>query len=246
MPNPINIFLCFSRSGGTVLNQCLGCLPNVVIMSEVNPLGGGWGKEGENSPTTIQAQAKEWYGIELQHSSFAESAIELSEKCGHLIIRDWSFANFVPNPTNQFNPPGRFLTVDALSNVPTHIFAFVRNAAEVYLSIEGVLEPFAYYYRKYAEYLASMQFKIFKYEDFCENPELVLKQICDHCEIPYFPVTDSYSKFITVNGDTQNDKSRGILQNKIARLPRKAAPNHIEEAIKALNDLNIADELLGY
>ena len=36
----VTVMLCFARSGGTVLNRCLGCLPDIVIMSEVNPLGG--------------------------------------------------------------------------------------------------------------------------------------------------------------------------------------------------------------
>ncbi len=58
------VMIAFARSGGTVLNQCLGSLPDVVIMSEVNPLGGGWGERGANSLTTIKDQAKHWYHLE--------------------------------------------------------------------------------------------------------------------------------------------------------------------------------------
>ena len=45
----------FGRSGGTLLNRILAALPNTVVMSEVHPLGGGWGKLKDKSPTTIQS-----------------------------------------------------------------------------------------------------------------------------------------------------------------------------------------------
>src|SRR5436309_1024611 len=31
------VMLCYARSGGTVLNKCLGVLPNVFVASEVHP-----------------------------------------------------------------------------------------------------------------------------------------------------------------------------------------------------------------
>ena len=78
----IIVMICFARSGGTILNQCLGSLPGVVIMSEVNPLGGGKGK-GAESYRTIKSQAKNWYGIDLisDEDNFVECAIELEAFC---------------------------------------------------------------------------------------------------------------------------------------------------------------------
>ena len=76
------LMICFARSGGTILNRCLGSLPNVVMMSEVNPLGGGVGVGGnKNSFTTVAEQAKHWYQLELESKTFAENIIELEKIC---------------------------------------------------------------------------------------------------------------------------------------------------------------------
>jgi hypothetical protein len=37
------IMLCYVRSRGTVFNQCLGSLPNTIVLSEVNPQGNSRG-----------------------------------------------------------------------------------------------------------------------------------------------------------------------------------------------------------
>ena len=39
----VGLLLCYARSGGTLLNQMIGSLPNVVMLSEVSPYGGGGG-----------------------------------------------------------------------------------------------------------------------------------------------------------------------------------------------------------
>ena len=95
---PIIIMLCYARSGGTVLNRCLGSLADIVMMSEVNPLAGGWGKEGKKYYTTIKEQAFNWYGMKIEGNGFRENVIELAIKCEQenlsLILRDYSFINF--------------------------------------------------------------------------------------------------------------------------------------------------------
>ena len=103
------VMICYARSGGTVLNKCLGSLPNVVMLSEVSPIGGGWGKEGPDSFTTVKEQAKNWYQIELSSDDFVENIVELEKFCNdnklYLVVRDWSFINFMPHEYNNFNPP---------------------------------------------------------------------------------------------------------------------------------------------
>ena len=132
------VMICFARSGGTVLNQCLGCLPNIVILSEVNPVGGGGGR-GPVWFQTVQAQAEHWYGIKLEANDFAESILELEKVCEdtgrHLVVRDWSFVNIAPEPYKDTSPVNRLLTLEALEGkcevVP---FAFVRDSIDVWIS----------------------------------------------------------------------------------------------------------------
>lgn len=247
MTDHVNIMLCYARSGGTVLNQCLGLLPNVVVLSELNPLGGGWGVEGEKSLMTVKDQAKGWYGIDLKNEDFADSVIELNSKCEHLIIRDWSFVNFWPHPKNSKNPPDSLLILDELEGkCELRVFAFVRNSIDVFLSRGGNLVDFASAYLKYVQQLKDRNIQIFYYEEFCISPKNVLMSICDYCGLEYKDTTEDYMNFKNVHGDVQHS-SRGIEQGKIASLPRiELDVDNIEFIINNCSDLMEANRLLGY
>lgn len=253
--NMVTVMLCFVRSGGTVLNQCLGCLPDVVILSEVNPLGGGWGVEGKDSLTTVKAQAKGWYGIELDsdEDDFAGCVVELSQKCKHLILRDWSFVNFFPNmgltlvdDRIEFEPPNSFLILDELEGkCNVRPFAFVRDGIDVYLSRGSKLGWFAEAYLAYVSELVRLEIPVCKYEDFCLEPDRILKDICSYTDLPYADVFTQYSGFTTVHGDVQQN-SRGAKQGRIAPLGRIEVSSQIVTAINESIDLREANKLLGY
>ncbi len=245
--------ICFARSGGTLLNRCLGSLPNVVVMSEVNPLGGGWGIEKEKSPTTIKAQAKKWYGINLKNDAFGKSALELSNICitknKQLIIRDWSFINFTPHEYNNFNPPNKLLSLEELKNDTGFIaFAFVRDSIDVWIS-RG-MPPVKEFYTQYSRYINELlknNIKIFKYEDLCKNPDFEIKKICEYIDIPYSESYKNYTDFLRVSGDIQNkQKSRGIRSNKIIPMNRKTIyANKIAEINNSAQMIEV-NKLLGY
>ncbi len=245
--------ISFARSGATLLNRCLGSLSNVVIMSEVNPLGGGWGAKKEKSPTTIKAQAKQWYNIDLKNDDFCESALELAHICQkqnkHLIIRDWPYINFVQHEYNNFNPPNKLLSYEQLKD-KCHLiaFAFVRDSIDVWIS-RG-MPPVKEFYKQYSKYINEIiknNIKIFKYEDFCQNPDQEMKKICEYIGIKYSDTYKNYNNFTNVNGDIQNKhKSRGIKQQKITLLPRKEIPFKKIKEINNCQEMKRINSLLGY
>ena len=51
----VSVYYCFARSGGTLINRCLGCIPGNLVLSEVNPMG---------SIATVESQATRlaWFG----------------------------------------------------------------------------------------------------------------------------------------------------------------------------------------
>ncbi|OLT61232.1 hypothetical protein [Moorena bouillonii] len=247
----VTLMICFARSGGTILNQCLGSLPNVVIMSEVNPLGGGSGR-GNISYKTVQEQAKNWYQIDIKSNQFTEGILELDKKCSsqhhNLIVRDWTFINFVPFKDNKYNPPNRLLSLEALQGkCDLKTFAFVRDSIDVWIS-RGTpdLESFFNQYITYVETLLEAKIPIFKYENFCEEPNKVILKICSLCDLEYHEVSNNkYQHFYKVNGDIQI-LSRGQKQGNIKPLKRKLIPK--EKIIKLNNCKNMiaANSLLGY
>jgi len=242
--------LCYARSGGTVLNRCIACLPNVVMMSEVNPMGGGSGADRKNPCRTVQSQAKHWYGIDLKSDDFIESVVELHDICQsqgkHLVLRDWSFVNFAPCPENRGCPPGRFLMLESLKNKCELItFAFVRNAIDVCISRGQPVADFAAYYLAYSTAVIESSAAIFKYEDFCQDPTTTLRAMCKYTDLPYSDSFREYGKFRNVNGDVQGI-SRGNRDRAIRPLPRKWIPPGEVAEIEKCDDLIQANHLFGY
>ncbi len=247
----VRLMICYARSGGTVLNQCLGCLPHVVIMSEVNPLGGGGGK-GPVQYKTVKSQAKQWYGIELHSNDFVESVLELEEVCNnmgyYLVIRDWTFVNFVPCVNNKWNPPNSLLTLEMLKHKCEVLpFAFIRDAIDVWISRGISIEDFFGPYLRYIKAIREANIPIFKYEDFCRDPDKVMQQICECIHLEYSPSYRKYASFQNVNGDVQvRGGSRGAKQRKIALLPRRYISKKKIEQVNRCKKMIEANTLMGY
>ncbi len=248
-----SIMFCYARSGGTLLNRCLGSLPDTVIMSEVNQLMGA-GNEID-SLRTIQTQAKGWYNIQLKNSSFSESLRELhqlSKKDNfNLIIRDWSFVNFVPKNSNSFEPPNKLLSYEEFKNeTDFKFFAFVRDSVDVWLSMEKSPvkngDRHLEYLLKFILELKRNNIKIFKYEDFCANPDKVMKEICEYIDIPFNNSYSEYNSFTKFNGDSQAYDSRGMAQTAIKPLTRRELTDEEASFIKNHTKMSEINEILGY
>lgn len=244
------IMLCFARSGGTLLNRCLGKLPNTIVLSEVNPLGGGGG--APIKADTPYEQALRWYGIELKWRDFSGSILELIEECKErrlfLIVRDWSIVNFMPMSQNNYQPPYQFLTLEALKGkCNITVFAFVRDAIDVFLSQGAEINTFSTNYLRYVKSIIDLGIPIFKYEDFCKFPEKFLESICGLGGINFSDAFRNFPFFVNVNGDVQvKGKSRGGRHNEIVLLSRKRVGPKKADLINNCEEIKEANELLGY
>lgn len=207
----------FSRSGGTLVNKCIGSLPDTIVISEVNRLGGGAGKEKDPYLTTVQGQADRWYGIELKAKSFLESILELNEFCitnkKNLVIRDWVYISFTGIKKNNYNPSKRLDTLEILSKYCDVIpVAFVRNSMDAWIS-NGCPNPDLFFasYKQYVQAIVKSKMKIFKYEDFVINPKGEMKKLCRILNLPYSDNFLNNYQLTPANGDTQlGNFSRGI------------------------------------
>ncbi len=244
--NALILMICFARSGGTLLNKCLGCLPGVVIMSEVNPAGGGAGRG--TALRTIGEQAREWYGISLSSQNFTDSVLELHDIClqtgRRLIIRDWTFINF-----SHTGGPGRLLALEALQEKTNIIpFAFVRDAVDVWIS-RGMpaAEEFFTLYLCYIRRILDHGIRCFKYEDFCRSPEKVLGELCAMTRLVFSANYKKYASFSNVNGDVQTGSgSRGMRQRAIAPILRRRIPQKKIDEVNDCLQMSEANRLMGY
>lgn len=250
-PKPIIVMLTYARSGGTLLNRCIASLPNTFVLSEVNIEA-----LCPNSCSTIKEQAKRWYGLELKSEGFIENISEIYEHCNShnltLVVRDWTFGSFVPSRYNNFKPSKTLATLDVISkSFPVVSFAFVRNAIDIWLSLEASPRTF---YDKNLEFLYELtkslidnNVRVFKNEDFCSNPIREMKKICDHAGMQYDDIFLNYSDFKNVTGDTDlPGHSRGITQGEIGLLPRRESFKLFFDEINLKTRANDINKLLRY
>lgn len=201
----------------------------------------------------MRSQAEQWYGIDLSSDDFTEGIIELDKICQrhgkHLIVRDWSFVDFFPHDAKGFNPPNRFLTLDALrGRCDLHPFGFVRDSIDVWIS-RGTPDPeeFFLYYRCYIDALLSLDVPIFKYEEFCRDPRKVIQCICECARLEYSESFWQYASFKKVNGDVQvKGGSRGMKRGNIAPLPPRLIDEDRIRVINNSEDMKEAKRLLDY
>jgi hypothetical protein len=247
------LMINYSRSGGTLLNKCLGVLPDAIVLSEVHEQGGGWGIEKEKSQITVWDQAKYWYNIDIEARNFIDAIKELNAYCvankKHLIIREWTYLNFNSNNYYGNNPSNKLDTLAQLSPMKPIVFAFVRNSIDVWLSSgRPSIGHFFKRYLSYVDELVKANIRVFKYEDFVKDPDKILRQICDYTGLEYNPNTlRDYHRFDNVNGDVQKgEKSRGIRQREIKPLKRKRLALHEIDKINNALKMVEANRKLNY
>ena len=226
------LMLCYSRSGGTLLNRVLGALPNTVVVSEVSEYGGGQGKLKDKSFTTIQEQSKFWFDIELEEEHYYDAIKELNEKCNRkgktLVLREWTWIHFNKHK-KLANIPSRnletFQNLIGSENLNLKSFVLLRNPVDVWLS-SGTPSSRTFF-AKYIEYCNSIKkskLKMFYYEDLLNDPEKFTKELCDFTGLKF---SESYQQFYAydkVNGDSQKSHSRGYESTSIKKFSRKKMP----------------------
>jgi len=249
----IVVMTSYGRSGSMLLNRCLGCLSNVVVLSELNPQGAGAGLPGAPPRRTVQEQAEHWYGVRLQRKDFVGGVLELHDWCArsgqHLVLRDWTYVSFAPHPYNANRPLNRLAAIESLSDhVEVRPFALIRDAIDVWISFKTrSVSDFVMPYLRYAHAVVAHGMPILGYEGFCEKPEIELRRICEYAGLPFSQAYRDYQSFTTVNGDVQSaNTSRGWQAGEIVRLPRKpVSPAQLEE-LRNCPEMAQANRLFGY
>ena len=254
----IPIVYAFARSGGTLLNRCLGCIPGNIVLSEVNP---------HAALVPIEIQARDWFNllsysecIEFRQKTYPDKITLLAEAARqqdrHLIIRDWTTINFLKRASNDIYAPTMVLEQELyLSHhgLLCRPLVLARRSSDVYESIIRTfkhlknlsVKEFGTCYLAYAQ--AVSNYPVFHYESFCREPEKQLNKMCEVLGVNYCDrfVTE-FSKFTRCTGDnTLSQRSRGAGLEKIT--PLKS--HHESEFYMAASlDKNCvkADKLLGY
>lgn len=243
-----------ARTGGTVISRCLGAMKNVVLLSEIHPMG-------------VQLynplkQAADWYqlltGEDRQHlrtnqTSFVDAIALIAERCEQrnctLVLRDWSHLDFTGVPFTKPNYKSRLA-----SALEEHFelirFATVRHPLDQWLSVtrqEVIRQKL-----ELRDYLAgceqfahlAMDLGYVRYEDFTRNPEDALKTICEGLDMDFDPgYAQRWQHNKKITGDVVPGRAQGQT---IKTLPRQEVTQSLLQAMADNTDYEQVLSALGY
>jgi hypothetical protein len=254
----LGVFYSFARSGGTLVNRCLGAVKGNLVLSEVNPHGALVPVEvqardwlGLVSPHEFDALAEQGYGAKIRR--LAELAAARRE-C--LIIRDWTTLNFLRGLHFEYSDPSFLLEQEiylAHHGLAAREAVIARRAAAVYESItrtfdhfrELRVQDFGTAYAAYAQAVAGRP--VFQFERFCADPPRELRRLCEVIGAAYADsFLSDFSTFDRCTGDNQlASRSRARRADRIVALPdNRDSPAW--RAAAADPQCRVADKIFGY
>ena len=239
----IVVLITFPRSGGTIFSKCLACLPETVLLSEVHPLGCAAGSVAE--------QARDWYDVEISHSEYLEEVRELHRHCTNngktLIIRDYTFMDFVPNSHNKQNPSNTLSNYRLLKQqFPVKPVVLVRDPIDIWIS-RWKPPKFFVAYDQFVDQVIEEKLPVIHFEDFSKDPESTLMKTCSLVGLKFSLDYKNYVDYHQVTGDNQlTQSSRGSKQVEIKPLPRQQLSRAEIEWLEGDERLNLVCRKLGY
>ncbi len=241
-----------SCTGGSIISKCLAALPNVALLSEVNPNSRQHiGKVPRFSPTDLTALAiynKFPLIEELSKNIFyADVSVLVKHTTSlgkHLLLREHSHSDFLAKkaPVSQ----GTIETI--LGNDFRLLSAItVRNPVDSYLSlvknnwVEFSPSCFDEYCRRYSLFIQqNAHIPRIKYEHFILDPEAQIKHLSKVLELPY---DEDFMEMFDAQGVTGNSgrKSKSITKRK----RREYDQAFYQESQKSFHYKNLC-QLLNY
>lgn len=217
-----------ARSGGTIICRCLATMENIVLLSEIHPLG-------------VQMfnplhQAAQWYGLlnsrdlQMAHGgslNFVQAIRLIWTRCREqdkqLVLRDWSHLDYTGVPFVR--PVFRSLLAEALqSEFELVRFSTVRHPLDQWLSLSRQdvfrkkLGP-AKFLRGYNRFAASAaETGFIRYEDFTGDSDGELGRLCVALDLEFDPgYRKRWWNYTNITGDVLP----GRAGDTIVTLPRQ-------------------------
>jgi hypothetical protein len=255
----IRIIHNLARSGGTLISKCIGCMSDIVLLSEIQPDGFDVDLTQCNKPLV---QAVRWHNIVPPNDmkeklyNIIEAIDYIERECVYrnkkLVIRDLAHIDFMGLPI--IKPPSlKFRLAQILSNHFNVLrLALVRHPIDQWLSMKKVLPDsimisLENYLRGYLEYSRQIkEIAFIRYEDFTRNPKKEMQIICDRLRLKVdWNFLTKWSIYDKISGDEDRIRSRRPALKEIVSLPRLRvedkllgqfrANKHYWEALKILD-----------
>lgn len=211
---PLRIIFHMACSGGSLISKCLSAMPNVFLLSEVHPHSYRHLPEhAQFLPSDIATLAKQGnipdsdkLAKEIFIDSIKKTYRHVEEQGGTLILRDHSHSDFCVGSTFA----EKSIIVEILSEhfdiIP---LVTLRNPIDSYAALVANFwlhfEPndFDAYCGRVNQFLSQFELhQIIAYESFVEEPQQVMKHMCEKLLIPFDDMFEEFFDIYSVTGDS--------------------------------------------
>ena len=257
MSKPVlRIFSNLARTGGTLVSRCIGSMDGVALLSEIHPYGAQIGPN-----FNVLAQAKNWYQLFQNEQptdkryAFNEILVLIAQgmedKGLQLVVRDWVHLDFMAVPFIS-EPYYHSRLVESLqSDFDIVQYHLVRHPVSQWLStnnlavIKGRLSLQQYLQGYYHYACLCVANGYVRYEDFTHEPELIMRQICEHLRLDYDPgFVEKWANYNKITGDT--DRNGGAKDTVIKPTQPLVVDASLYEQLHSCDYYRQSLELLGY
>jgi hypothetical protein len=245
--------------GGTLLSRCLGVLPGVALLSEVNPAAvklfpafDPLYQDTNWLHLLTEDDVTRFSGLDLAQIDNFRALVQVfyhraQSSKRHLVIRDYNYIEFVGAPFRT-DPPRRLMLAEALSAVmPTSSIALIRHPVDQWLSLSKHLKPSDLTPREFCDAYAAFLRElgttaVFKYEDFISSPDDQLQRMCETLQLPFAPqFREQFHQFDGVTGDFTR-----LREESISPPPPKSLPSEVMEEFLSSKSFHVILANTGY
>src|ERR1022692_5628 len=252
-PEPIRLLHHFACTGGTLISKCIATMPNVQLLSEVDPLSSPLEQPSKprfaaTDMVTLMRQSTRGVKRELIIELFLNNleliyanTIKLGQR---LILRDHAHSHFCFGSEIPERPS---LSAMVSSRFAIRSVVTVRHAISSFFSLEANgwvhFSPFTFdeYCKRYLTFLRTYNgVPTIKYEDFIDTPHEVMRKICFLLDIPYL---DNFADLFSVFALTgESGRSGDFIQHQ----PRRTVDNRLEMEMNQSRHYRILRARLEY
>lgn len=220
----------FAATGGTLMSRCIDAQPNVVLLSEIDPLSliSMTVSKPVFSPRSVIQQLR--YSVrgncdvligEVFQAEIVALRDRLQRQGRHLVVRDHAHSQYCFGPISTT----RKSVLDLLrATGDTRSIVTIRHPIDSFLSITAqpnwnhfspaTLEEYCRRYLLFLEDHAGLP--IISYEAFVADPERVTAEICSALDLAYIPGAIDLRDVFKLSGDS------GRAGTTVAERPRRA------------------------
>lgn len=241
-------------SGGTLISKCLSVMPNVTLLSEIDPLSRMMQKNKDRPiflPTDLIYAARmslrpidDATTVAMFQAALDALHAAMDVAGQYLVLRDHAHSQFCSDTA----PPGRPTLHDIMLQAgPALGVVTVRHPLDCYLSLiknkwqhftPFTLDEYACRHIAFLERHAALP--LFRYEDFVASPDAVMTNICAALDLPFTPGVESLISIVSITGDS------GRSSNEIAHRPRRDVPDDVHAEIAESAAYKTLCRRLGY